>query len=279
MSQTALQEFSSARKAQLQRNEARNMRKHVQQARGDVPRSASRWPFELTQNAHDPGSRTGQTEVNISLSFDGNSVVYEHDGKPFSAQELAALLSGGSSKEFEATDTTGRFGTGFLLTHVLSLQVNFQGIFATATGHEKVSLTLDRFGDEDTIYSNTLACEEGIKQGVPLPELDSHKTARFEYKTDNPEAARIGISALERTLPYLYGTCEHLGEATLNPENRTVHFNPESPTQRLLDGFHLRERQISVRNSDTAPTIVRSLRLRSKPDSLASLVVVLEQSN
>src|SRR5574341_25750 len=131
MSHAGLQEFSNARKVQLQKNEARNMRKQVQQARGDIPRSASRWPFELTQNAHDPGARTGQSEVNITVSFDGTSLVYEHDGKPFSAQELAALLSGGSSKEYEAIDTTGRFGTGFLLTHVLSLQVHFEGIFAT----------------------------------------------------------------------------------------------------------------------------------------------------
>jgi hypothetical protein len=170
MSVAGLQEFTSARKAQLQRNEARRMRTHVQQARGNVPRSASRWPFEITQNAHDPGPRTGQTEVNFSLSFDGNTLVYEHDGKPFSAQELAALLSGGSSKEFEAIDTTGRFGTGFLLTHVLSLQVNFDGIFAAGTGHEKVSIALDRSGDEDTIYSNTLGCEVGIEQGVRLQQ-------------------------------------------------------------------------------------------------------------
>ncbi|HWQ93609.1 MAG TPA: hypothetical protein VN673_18250, partial [Clostridia bacterium] len=278
MSDAGLEEFSSARKAQLQKNEARRMRTHVQEARGNIQRSASRWPFELTQNAHDPGPRAGQTHVNISVSFDGTNLIYEHDGKPFSAQELAALLSGGSSKEFEATDTTGRFGTGFLLTHVLSLQVHFQGIFATAAGHESVRLALDRSGDEDTIYANTLACEEGIKKGVPLSELNSHQTAHFSYKTDDPEAALLGLVALEKTLLYLYGTCEHLGTATLRHNGRTVRFQPESPVGRGSGSFHFHERQVAITENGIHLTTAKVVRLRKQAESLASLVAVLEKS-
>src|SRR5438309_814458 len=123
MSDAALRQFEAARKQQLDHNEARRMWTPVNQARGDTHGAGPRWPFELTQNAHDPGARDGSPGVNIELSFDGRTVVYEHDGKPFTMQDLAALLSGGSSKELETTETTGRFGTGFLVTHVLSLQI------------------------------------------------------------------------------------------------------------------------------------------------------------
>jgi|ERR1039458_1186730 hypothetical protein len=156
MSEAAKREFKDARSAQLQRNEARNMRKLVSQARGDINRAGNRWPFELTQNAHNPGPRSGKTEVNISISFDGQTVIYEHDGKPFTMRDLAALLSGGSNKDFESIDTTGRFGTGFLLTHVLANKINFTGILEVADGHEKVELHLDRSGDDDQIYANTI---------------------------------------------------------------------------------------------------------------------------
>ena len=98
MSQTAYREFEKARSAQLQKNEARRMRTLVNQARGDIHRSGARWPFELTQNAHDPGPRPGLDQVGIQLSLDGKTIVYQHDGKPFTMGELAALLSGGSSK-------------------------------------------------------------------------------------------------------------------------------------------------------------------------------------
>jgi len=48
-------------------------------------------------------------EVAIDLSFDGQTVIYQHDGKPFSMKDLAASLSGGSNNEFESMETTGRF--------------------------------------------------------------------------------------------------------------------------------------------------------------------------
>ena len=66
MSEEALKEYEGARSAQLQKNEARKMRTLVNQARGDIHRSGNRWPFELTQNAHDPGPRSGLSEVNIA---------------------------------------------------------------------------------------------------------------------------------------------------------------------------------------------------------------------
>lgn len=117
MSDAALKQFEQARKEQLDRNEARRMLALVNQARGDTHGAGARWPFELTQNAHDPGARDGKTGVDIDLLFDGETVSYEHDGNLFTMQDLAALLSGGSSKEFKSTETTGRFGTGrFTLT-------------------------------------------------------------------------------------------------------------------------------------------------------------------
>lgn len=171
------------------------MRTLVNQARGDTHGAGARWPFELTQNAHDPGARDGKAGVDIDLAFDGQTILYEHDGKPFTMQDLAALLSGGLSKEFESTETTGRFGTGFLVTHVLSPQISFTGVVAAEDGPEKVSIRLDRGGDEKDIFENTSHCYEAIGSAPKLSTLDEHKTARFEYQTDNPEAARIGVAA------------------------------------------------------------------------------------
>jgi len=109
MCQTAFQEFEKARTSQLQKNEARRMRTLVNQAgaTSDVPGRAGL--SGLTQNAHDPRPRLGLDEVAIELSFHGQTVIYQHDGKPFSMKDLAALLSGGSNNEFESMETTGRF--------------------------------------------------------------------------------------------------------------------------------------------------------------------------
>ena len=195
MSAAALKQFQKARMEQLDRNEARRMRTLVNQARGDTYGAGARWPFELTQNAHDPGARDGKKGVDIDLTFDGDTVVYEHDGKPFTLPNLAALISGGSNKDFESAETTGRFGTGFLATHVLSPQINFTGVLAGEDGIEEVCIPLNRAGTEQDIFENTTHCSQAIETASQLATLDGHKTARFQYQVDNPKAAQIGVTA------------------------------------------------------------------------------------
>ena len=278
MSNEALKQFEQARKDQLDHNEARRMRTFVNQARGDMSGAGSRWPFELTQNAHDPGPRNGKTGVDIDLEFDGSSVRYEHHGKPFTVQDLAALLSGGSSKEFEASETTGRFGTGFLVTHVLALQISFKGVLESKGGPEAFSIMLNRAGDEQEIFENTKHCYQAIGEASKLTALDGHPTARFQYQTDNPEAAQHGVTTFYRTLPYLYGTCEHLGTIRLSDDTGTSWcFVPEPASEREFMGLHLRVRRFTLTEDDSDPRIFSAIRLRRRQDSLSSLIVVTEE--
>lgn len=280
MSDDALKEFEQARLVHRDRTEARTMRTFVNQARGDTHGAGARWPFELTQNAHDPGARDGQTGVDISLSFDGRALVYEHDGKPFTMQDLAGLFSGGSSKEFESTETTGRFGTGFLVTHVLSHQINFKGVLAAHGGLEEVSVLLDRAGDERDIFENTGRSYRAIKAASKLATLDGRTTARFHYETDNPEAARIGFAAFCSTLPYLYGTCEHLGTVHLLDESgKAWNFVPEPVSEQKYMGLCLRVRRFALTEDEGEPTIFTAMRLQRERDALSSLVAVVEQAD
>lgn len=118
MSEAALKAYEVARVQQLTRNEARRILTKVSDARNNPEAAGRRWPFELLQNAHDAGPYNGRELINVSLTWErlleGTKLIFDHDGAPFSLRDLAALLSGGSSKEFDSEDTTGRFGTGFL---------------------------------------------------------------------------------------------------------------------------------------------------------------------
>lgn len=279
MSKTLLHKFSNDREYQLQKNEARKMRTLVEQARGNIERSGARWPFELTQNAHDPGPRPGADEVTIHLSFDGRTVIYQHDGKPFSTQDLAALLSGGSNKEYESNETTGRFGTGFLLTHVLSTRVTFEGVVEANAQYEQVTLHLDRSGDEDAIYKNTVSCATAIEQATTLSHLDSQPTARFIYAADKPDAAELGLAAFSATLPYLYGTCHHLGSVTVTNSNGTLLLKPEKATTFPFEQLHVQERKVATAENNTPARMFKAVRIFGRPDAPSSLLILLEQTN
>src|SRR5437764_13868711 len=154
MSREAFLIYECAVKEQHTRNEARRILTRVTEARRNPHPAALRWPFELLQNALDSGPRQGRSSVTIRLQCDATKVQFEHDGAPFSLQDLAALLSGGSSKDFESDVTTGRFGTGFLVTHVLAESTVLRGILEVPTGCEEFELSLDRSGDEDAILTN-----------------------------------------------------------------------------------------------------------------------------
>ena len=128
MSEAAVKIYEETLKGQHSRNEARRIRARVTEARQSMASAGMRWPFELLQNALDFGPRTGNSSVAIHLSCEQSIVAFEHDGVPFTSNDLAALLSGGSSKDFESEVTTGRFGTGFLVTHVLAERTTLQGL-------------------------------------------------------------------------------------------------------------------------------------------------------
>jgi hypothetical protein len=98
---------------------ALRIRTKVDAARSDPDTSSRRWPFELIQNAHDASARAGREGISLTFDFTNGVLRFEHDAAPFTMDEFAALLTGGSSKDFMSTETTGRFGTGFLVTHVV----------------------------------------------------------------------------------------------------------------------------------------------------------------
>lgn len=216
MSDQAFSEYTQARNLQLTKNDALRIRTKVKEARDNLSQAGRRWPFELLQNAHDPGPRTGHSWVNANYLWDDTSVTFSHDGTPFSVQELAALLSGGSSKDFESEETTGRFGTGFLVTHVLGTSVSVSGLLSASYGLEQFTLTLERDGDEDLICTNIDRCNQAIRQATQVTGLRGD-SATFTYHFPDQQALSLGVGVLTGALPYLFATCEHLHQVRIGP--------------------------------------------------------------
>jgi hypothetical protein len=106
-----LAEYREARTNQLLSSEARRILTKVTAARKRPQDAGPRWPFELLQNACDAKPRPGRTTVSVEFGWDergeGHEVTFQHDAAPFTMKDLSALLSGGSSKDFESDETTG----------------------------------------------------------------------------------------------------------------------------------------------------------------------------
>jgi hypothetical protein len=273
MSDEAFQVYEKAYGEQQYRSQARHIRTKVTEARHAQHSAGIRWPFELLQNALDAGPRPNATSVTVNLRCTHELAAFEHDGAPFTSSELAALLSGGSSKEFESVVTTGRFGTGFLVTHVLAPHMTLRGILALPTGQERFQLRLDRSGDEDSILANIRSCNESIRSAEPITVLDGEPSARFEYPVSEDSSIQLGAKALHVALPYLFGTCHRLGEVTLSwLEGATEVWTPGASSSKTIEGGLVEEREIHV-VCGTSVTEYRILRFGMSDSSHAMVLL------
>lgn len=85
-----------------------------------------RWVWELIQNAKDSiANNPNRDTVDVMIEVTDEHVVFKHNGDPFTPKAQLGLLYK-YSQDKDNTQSTGRFGTGFLTTHCLSKIVSIE---------------------------------------------------------------------------------------------------------------------------------------------------------
>ncbi len=220
--------YKQARAQRRDINDARRIRAERDKARSSTSGAARRWPFELLQNAHDPGPRDGSLLIDVCFTATDTTLRFQHNGRPFTWNDLAALTSGGSTKEYEAVETSGRYGTGFLVTHVLSPTINVSGIVGDEESNEHFYLNLDRSGDETAILQNMEKAEADIESAQAITQFDELWTADFSYPVDNKVAMETGIKSVEQSALFLFGTCYNLDSLEIKTNNSVIVWQQEN---------------------------------------------------
>ncbi|MGX8236745.1 sacsin N-terminal ATP-binding-like domain-containing protein [Exiguobacterium undae] len=168
-----------------------------------------RWIWELIQNASDCTPK-GKT-ININLDIDENRIIFGHDGMPFTYNNLQDLITQVSTKQESEEELTGKFGTGFMSTFLLSKIVEIKGTFVRNNGTS---------ANMNFIINRTERDYNGIKEQTiemldKLEELDiggdetlTSNTTKFIYNIErstqnSKEAVEQGAKDLLETIPYL----------------------------------------------------------------------------
>ena len=89
-------------------------------------RYALRWISELLQNTRDCAYKDQGVKILIELQED--KLIYKHNSKPFRVKDILSLINQVTSK-VDDSETTGKFGTGFMTTMLLSDIVNTKSNF------------------------------------------------------------------------------------------------------------------------------------------------------
>lgn len=132
----------------------------------DKNKTRRRWIWELIQNASDctPDGK----KININLEINNERITFSHDGMPFTYNNLQDLITQVSTKEESEEELTGKFGTGFMSTFLLSNIVKIEGDFIR---NNKTSTNMN-FTINRTKRDYNGIKEQTIKMLDELEELD-----------------------------------------------------------------------------------------------------------
>jgi hypothetical protein len=153
-----------------------------------------RWFWELIQNAKDTVVKQRKVSIRLKYTRDINGklvLIFEHSGNPFKPSpdptrfdDLKNIVLTGSGKP-PKIGVTGKFGTGFQSTHILSLYLKIEGAYQTEHGAYKFfDVTLDRtaFDGKEENRQNRIKSISGS-----LNDIKNFKDAPNDYSPCNTE--------------------------------------------------------------------------------------------
>ena len=169
--------------------------------------SKKRWFWELLQNASDYNEK-----VSVKLIVNRKEIIFSHNGSPFNKKDVLSLIYPYSTKDEDTThtDNIGKFGTGFVSTHILSSLVKLQGICQDEDSHFKFSFVLDR-----SMYNENAPCKEALIKAMKQARDDFEASAvnvtpteefntSFTYQLGKPLSSLPAVNYNDIDLDYLY---------------------------------------------------------------------------
>lgn len=226
--------------AQREESEAREILKDIGNLYGLPPEKKGRWIWELLQNARDCAKTIGEKkEVNVTVTLDQNSLIFQHDGKVFSIGDLIALLRRTSNKPNHGENgNTGKYGTGFVTTHVLSKIAHVDSYVQGKKGLKHFRLTMNRSFEEITELQAEL-----IKVFNQVDELS---------KSTNYVAVESAITKFE--YPLNENSIE-VAKATLTELLENIHFtllcNREIASVTVVDKLNNKNYVFKIESEET----------------------------
>jgi len=221
-----IESIEEGRKEDGNRSIADKIIKRLHDLDKTVENNQGRWGWELLQNAKDSIADESGRSVSIQIELNEGYVEFRHNGTHFTERDIRGLINQISSKEVEDGEhstKTGRFGTGFLTTHLLSKVIQIKGIVeAENNDFYQFKFPLDRQG---TTTSQLIPKIENawteFHQSAQKIETDYDRNAfntSFCYllaTDEQKEIAKIGINEFSKLIPFVLAFIPKIGSVEI----------------------------------------------------------------
>jgi hypothetical protein len=234
--------------------------------------ASRRWFWELMQNAIDTADEGRKVTVKLLIenTDSGTIIKFQHDGGPFrKAQQkyrfddFKNLINPTSGKSQEDTSTIGKFGTGFLSTHIVSLKIGVQGIFEDSPDERYLIRTiLDR---KDFILETDEARNKRIESIIQsLIEYENSKKEKLPFDLSTPVAEFIyyldessfedkervkaivddGIKEIYQSLPFVFLFTDKIARVSIHDRTAGKEISFSNNTKDIEKGI------LKIRNTE-----------------------------
>lgn len=247
-----------------------------------------RWIWELIQNAKDSIVEDNFKKlVDIKLIVKNERVVFKHNGAPFTAKAILGLLYKYSAGDINNTESTGRFGTGFLTTHTLSKIVSIEGDLYKENGKNEIcgfSATMYRDGiDADELLEGVRKMRNSLSY---TEEKNIWTTYTYHLTTEqNKTALQLGLENFIANIAQTMLFCKELNTVELD-NNGAITKIIRKQLQQLEDEIGISEFEITGNNPHTRKFLHKKiskhseeLTKRFKTDREVRLMAAIEIDN
>ena len=196
--------WDELRDAALADNTAQGILKYLRELKSNRTAMRTRWIWELFQNARD-ASIDADTPLIVSVEYERGDIIFRHNGRGFAASETTHLIHHGSTK-VETDEAIGKFGSGFLTTHLLSSEINVSGQLDTGRSFE---FRLKR--EDSSVAELRDSMDESWKDfkhslsSLCTQSLPSNFTTQFQYPILDgvSDVVNEGLTMLKRCAPFV----------------------------------------------------------------------------
>ena len=255
----------------LTENTAQGILNHLRELESNRARMQRRWIWELLQNARD-AAVDDDTHLVASVELGYNEIVFQHNGRGFTMEEVAHLIYHGSTK-LEDEQTIGQYGSGFLTTHLLSPVIDVSG---QLNDRRAFKFRLKREISSAKALSNSMdqAWNDFDTSAASVSDADTF-TTRFRYPIgeDAVGAVEEGMETLKRCAPFVVVFNRQFRRIDIESADETTTFEVVERIPLQQEG--LQTVTVGVNN----PGILREIKYLLAEGERVSVTVPMEQTD
>lgn len=270
-----IQSIEEGRKQDGNRSIADKIIKRLHDLEITVENNYGRWAWELLQNAKDSVADDAR-KVDICLYRNGDTVTFRHNGNHFTEHDIRGLINQISSKEVEEgqkSTRVGRFGTGFITTHLLSKIVNVKGIVETiGKEYYQFEFPLDREGTTTTLLAPKVEAtwtqfHQSAKRVITFDASQLNTSFTYLLTTERQrKTAQKGIEEFIRLMPFVLAFIPKIGKVTIINGSQLVEIERQP---HFTNGF-------IVQVSRTENNHTQNIQIAISQDEIAAVALEIE---